>query len=87
MQDFPEQNFSKGSYSIQIGAFKIYRNARELAEKFESSFEFSVSIEFDDDLYKVRTGVYKDRPEALKQKEFIESNGWNCFLVFVDKSK
>jgi hypothetical protein len=81
---FQEQPMDEKSYSIQIGAFKSYQNARELAEKFESSFEFSVSVEFEDDLYKVRAGVFKDRLEALEQKEFIESNGWNCFLVLVD---
>lgn len=84
MQNFTGQKPGKGIYFIQVGAFKSHRNAREMAEKFNSSFEFSVAIEFEDDLYKVRTGIFKDRLEAEKQKEFMESNGWNCFLVSED---
>lgn len=84
MQNFTGQKPGKGIYFIQVGAFKSHRNAREMAEKFNSSFEFSVAIEFEDDLYKVRTGIFKDRLEAEKQKEFMKSNGWNCFLVSED---
>jgi hypothetical protein len=75
------QKEDKKVYSIQLGAFASHQNAHDLAVKFEKRFDLSVSVKFEDGLYKVRTGIFKDYFAAEKQKDFFIINGWNCFVV------
>jgi len=83
-RDSSVQKPGKNFYSIQLGAFENQQNAKQLAGKFEERFDLSVSIDFEDNLYKVRTGMFIDYFTAAKQKDFLIINGWNCFLVSVD---
>jgi hypothetical protein len=52
-----------------------------LAENFEHRFEIPVVIDYEEGLYKVRTGNFKNRYDAEKQIDFFKSKGWDCFLV------
>ncbi len=71
-------------YSIQLGEFQIYTNARQFAAKFKSSFNLPVSITLENNMYKVKTETFKTRSEAEMHKELFESKGWMCFLVSED---
>lgn len=81
IKDSPEQKTDVITYSIQFGAFEIRKNAERLAENFEHSFEIPVVIDYEEGLYKVRTGNFKNRYDAEKQIDFFKSKGWDCFLV------
>jgi hypothetical protein len=81
IKDSPEQITDAITYSIQFGAFKNQQNAKGLAESFNNSFEIPVVIDYEEGLYKVRTGNFKNRFEAEKQIEFYKSKGLSCFLV------
>jgi hypothetical protein len=81
IQDSSVQKHNLRVYSIQLGAFANQQNALELARKFEERFDLSFSIKIEDNLYKVRTGVFTDFFAAEKHKDFLIINGWNCYLV------
>jgi cell division septation protein DedD len=53
------------SFIIQLGAFDKERNARELTKKVKEMFNFDISYSFINGLYKVRTGVFSSKDEAV----------------------
>lgn len=63
------------TYKIQLGAFSVQPSKSKFAAAG------SVSIDMVDGLYKVTTGNFKTKEEAMKHREELQSKGFTGFIV------
>lgn len=67
-------------YTIQLGAFREERNARELHGKVAVHFP-DVQIRSEGDLHRVRLGRYSERAEAEKLRRQLQRRGFDAVVV------
>lgn len=76
-QQIKEKTVSRKTYySIQVGAFSSFSNARNYSEKFGKMgypTEILSTISKNRELFRVRVGQFKTRTEALKEKAKLET--------------
>lgn len=77
----------KGSYSIQLGAFKKRSNAEELRKKLEKLLEKSPDLIFEDGFYKIRITGLKDRKEVDENLLTLRLNGITEVWIISMKEK
>lgn len=63
-------------YKIQIGAFKEFKNAQEMALQMQSLGYISKIIE--EDYYRVISSAYTDNKKADAEREILKKNGLDC---------
>jgi cell division septation protein DedD len=67
----PDSGKRQDTYSIQVGAFANFSNAKTYSEKFRK-LGYQTEIIKDENFYKVRVGSFKTISEAKEVKEILE---------------
>ncbi len=82
------ENYDSGNYSVQVGAFKDYQNAKRLSEEMKRRFGFSdvrSAIVNGELFYRVQAGKYTSLREAeAAEKNFVEHGYPGSFTVSLD---
>ena len=82
------ENYDSGNYSVQIGAFKDYQNARRLSEeirKLHGSSEVKTGTVNGDLFYRVQAGKYTSLKAAEDAEESFSDHGFaGSFVVSLD---
>ena len=82
------ENYDSGNYSVQIGSFKDYQNARRLSEemrKLHGNSEVKTATVNDDLFYQVRAGKYISLKAAEDAEENFSDHGYpGSFVVSLD---
>jgi cell division protein FtsN len=71
-------------YSIQVGAFSEYANAKKYSAKFADlgyPTEILTTVQRNKNLYRVRVGRFKNRPQAVKVLKKLERMEKKKFAV------
>lgn len=69
------------TYTIQIGAFSMPSNYNNFLQRAKEIFGADVYSEEHNGLYKIRTGNFTSRGEALKYLDFARSKGYGDAFV------
>jgi rare lipoprotein A len=88
-EDYKEpENYDSGNYSVQVGAFKDYQNARRLSEDMKNLFGFSdvkSALVNGELFYRVQAGKYTSLKEAEEaEKKFVDHGYPGSFAVSLD---
>jgi rare lipoprotein A len=82
------ENYDSGNYSVQVGAFKDYQNAKRLSEEMRRLYGFSEvqsAIVNGELFYRVQAGKYTSLEKAEEaEKNFIEKGYPGSFTVSLD---
>lgn len=73
------------TYTIQIGAFTMPSNFSNFLQKAKEIFGEDVYYEETNGLFKIRTGSFETRGEALKYVDFARSKGYGDAFVLTRK--
>lgn len=68
-------------YFVQAGAFKNEKNAITLVKQISQLQKVQVRISFEDGYYKVRSGGFKTREEAIRLSHEFQARGINTYIV------
>ncbi len=74
------------SWMLQIGAFSVEQNARDLKAK-AGSISNRIFIETSNGLHRVRVGPFSSKVEAIEMRERLEMAGFPAILLSVDPSR
>lgn len=67
-------------YQIQTGAYRVRNLAEEQANRLQSQ-GFPAFVVFENGLYKVRVGAFRNIDHAVRMEEALKNYGYNTFLV------
>ena len=68
-------------YMLQMGSFRDKLNAESFAEKIKNNFGLPVSIDQEDNMFKVRMGNFVNRAEVDSFRQRLKENGIQSFPV------
>lgn len=78
----------KEFYTIQVGAFSVYKNAKNYADKFSKmGYEIQIlsTMKRRRKLFRVRVGHFETKAKALKQMKILEKKENKKFAVVKSK--
>jgi len=82
------ESYDSGNYSVQVGAFKDYQNAKRLCEEMKKLFGFSdvrSAIVNGELFYRVQAGKYTSLEKAEEaEKNFVDQGYAGSFTVSLD---
>lgn len=67
-------------YQVQTGAFRVRSLAETQAEQLKSQ-GFPAFVVYEDDLYKVRVGAFRNMDNAVRIEQALRQLGHNTFMV------
>lgn len=82
---FKPVDYWKGNFTVQTGAFKIKKNAREYRDKLSQNYQNAHISAFTDTrgtFYRVRIGVFTNLKDAIRYSEKLTAQGFgSAFAV------
>ncbi len=82
-----KQDYDRGDFSIQVGAFTVRANAERLKDRLDSRFDGTYMTTFNKDgrlFYRVRIGNIKRLTEARAVLERLAGEGFGAAFVVAD---
>jgi len=82
------ENYERGNFTIQIGAFSDFKNAQRLKAKLSRVYRNAHITKYDNGLiilYRVRVGKCSTMQEARKLKKKIKRKGFNNAVIVAEE--
>lgn len=77
------KNLKLPHYTVQVGSYKKYRDAKTFASKVDKSRIVKISID-DEIYYRIYIGLFTDKNNANKLKQSLEEKGIDGFVKQVE---
>jgi rare lipoprotein A len=81
-------NYYQGNFTVQIGAFSDLKNAQNLKQKLEKTFDnvyITICYDCSTTVYRVKVGRYFNLEQAMKHEELMIRNGFeDAFAIAED---
>lgn len=78
-------NYWKGNFTVQVGAFKVWKNAVNLKDKLSGRYgsaHIKTHTDYRGKFYRVRVGKYTDLKDAARFRDrLLRSGAGNAFVV------
>jgi N-acetylmuramoyl-L-alanine amidase len=71
----------KPLYKVQLGAFKSFRNAKNLEEKVNKALNLKSYVFLENSLYKVQAGAFADLTNAQNLSKKLKDKGFDNFIT------
>lgn len=87
VRSYRPADYFKGNFTIQVGAFKIRRNAERIKKKLDEAYKsahISVYQSGDETFYRVRVGRSSTLEKAMEYEAYLIKNGYPEAIVIAE---